>query len=266
MSVPVAMIPYTNMAPYRELGAPTGCHFVPLVPKASIDALLEGTVAAAAVPVGGLDRLGDTVASVGVYGIAAKGPSMSVLLFSRVPFEALRRPLTLQVTSETASSVKLLYLLLGRTVGFDKLPFLTAGERPADGELLIGDRALVRGQAARAGVSSGTVTDLSQKWLELHGLPFVFARWVVRRDAPEAIKTEIASWLETFRAQEARLVEKAVDPSARALGLPPAVVRHYFSVIRRSLDEEDLRGQREFIQAFDRHGRQPLFRRMSPRM
>ena len=94
MSVPVAMIPYTNMAPYRELGAPTGCHFVPLVPKASIDALLEGTVAAAAVPVGGLVRLGDTVASVGAYGIAAKGPSMSVLLFSRVPFEALRRPTT----------------------------------------------------------------------------------------------------------------------------------------------------------------------------
>ena len=83
MNIPVAMIPYANMAPYRQLGPPPGCHFVSLVPRKSIDALLSGAVAAAAVPVGGLARLGDAVETIGRFGIAAKGPCMSVLLFSR---------------------------------------------------------------------------------------------------------------------------------------------------------------------------------------
>ena len=95
MSAPVAMIPYANMAPYRQLGAPRDCNFVPLVPKASIGALIDGKVAAAAVPVGGLARLAGIVETVGRFGIAAKGASMSVLLFSRYPIEHMHEPKTL---------------------------------------------------------------------------------------------------------------------------------------------------------------------------
>ncbi|MGD8703366.1 MAG: hypothetical protein PVH26_13110, partial [Desulfosarcina sp.] len=80
MSAPVAMIPYANMAPYRQLGAPRDCHFVTLVPKASVDALVSGQVTAAAVPVGGMCRLAGIIETVGHFGIAAKGASMSVLL------------------------------------------------------------------------------------------------------------------------------------------------------------------------------------------
>ena len=92
MSTPVAMIPYTNMAPYRQLGPPAGSHFVSLVPRQSIDALRTGAVVAAAVPVGGLTLLGDSVETLGPFGIAARGPCMSVLLFSRLPFEAMTMP------------------------------------------------------------------------------------------------------------------------------------------------------------------------------
>ena len=259
MSIPVAMIPYTNMAPYRQLGAPAGCHFVSLVPKKSIDALLAGTVVAAAVPAGGLARLGDAVETVGRFGIAAKGPCMSVLFFSRIPFEAMQAPRTLRVTSETASSVRLLYLLMGKTFGFDQLPHLAAqGEKP-DGELLIGDRALIRGQAMQSDGEFSHVTDLSEKWLELNRLPFVFARWVVRKDAPSAVKTTIAQWLETFKEKEPTLVDKAVTPSAQVLGLPEDVVQRYFGVIRRCLDEEDIAGQQRFFQEIERVDRQPLF-------
>ena len=148
MSTPVAMIPYANMAPYRQLGPPENCHFVPQLPRESIRALKEGRVVAAAVPVGGLDRLSDCVETIGPFGIAARGASMSVLLFSRVPFAQMHAPRTLRLTSESATSVRLLYLLMGQTVGFDRLPRVTTEDSCPDGELLIGDRALVNGLAA----------------------------------------------------------------------------------------------------------------------
>ena len=259
MSVPVSMIPYANMAPYRQLGAPQGCHFVPQVPKESIRALMAGRVAAAAVPVGGLAALGQRVETVGRFGIAAKGPSMSVLLFSRYPFERMRAPRTLRLTGESATSVRLLYLLLGHTVGFDKLPHVTRANAAVDGELLIGDRALINGQTAGRGDQWPHATDLSQVWFERHQQPFVFARWVVRKDASARIKGAISDWLERFKEQEDELVAQAIPGSASRLQLGEEVLQRYFQVIRRSLNQEDLCGQQLFSRQFDQVGREPLF-------
>jgi predicted solute-binding protein len=259
MTAAVAMIPYTNMAPYRQLGEPDGCRFVPMVPRASIAALLSGEVAAAAVPVGGLSALVGAVETVGRFGIAADGDVMSVLLFSRVPFEAMHRPRTIRITGETASSVRLLYLLLGQCHGFDRLPHLAADNQVPDGELLIGDRALVRGQADGR-TQSIYVTDLSRRWRDTHGLPFVFARWVVRKDASGSVKAAVARWLDEFKAREASLVEQAVPAAAAAIDLYPDIVRRYFTVIRRCLDERDIRGQERFFKSMERLGRAPLFR------
>lgn len=258
MSTAVAMIPYANMAPYRMLGPPKGCRFVPLVPRASIAALLAGHVVAAAVPVGGLTALAGVVETVGRYGIAARGPCMSVLFFSRVPFAAMHAPRTVRITGESASSVRLLFLLLGHTHGFERLPRLAAnGQRP-DGELLIGDQALINGQGTLEDPWTD-VTDLSSLWFETQRLPFVFARWVVRSDAPEAVKLAIAQWLDTFKAREPDLVERALPLAAESLGLAPEVVRRYFQVIRRCLDDADIRGQERFCDRFARAARSPLF-------
>ena len=259
MSTPVAMIPYTNMAPYRQLGAPAGCHFVPLVPRQSVNALMEGAVAAAAVPVGGLAQLGDRVEMAGCCGIGARGVCMSVMLFSRFPFDALAAPRTLRITSETASSVRLLYLLLGEAVGFERLPLLAPQGAAPDAELLIGDRALIKGQDAATANEFPYVTDLSQRWLDTCGLPFVFARWVVRRDVPEAVKGAIGRWLDEFREREAQLVEQAVASSAERLNMAPGVIRQYFRVIRRCLDETDVAGQERFMREIAALRREPLF-------
>ena len=259
MTTPVAMIPYTNMAPYRQLGPPANCHFVPLAPKASIAALMAGQVAAAAVPVGGLARLADSVETVGCFGIAAKGASMSVLLFSRYPFDRMHAPRTVHLTEESASSVRLLYLLMGHTVGFNRLPRLAGADGTPDGELLIGDRALTRGARSAADQGASYVTDLSQLWYEIHRLPFVFARWVVRVDAPAAIRAAIAEWLHRFKADEPRLVARAVPGAASRLNLGPELVERYFGAIRRCLDDSDLDGQRLFVQQLEQFGRSPLF-------
>lgn len=256
MSAPIAMIPYANMAPYRQLGEPGGCHFVPLVPSASIDALIASTVDAAAVPVGGLARLSGLVEPVGQFGIAARGPSMSVLLFSQYPIEQMQAPRTLRLTTESATSVRLLYLLMGTTLGFERLPVLAADGQQPDAHLLIGDRALVENVSAKVWPYK---TDLSEAWFERHGLPFVFARWVVRKAASDAVKASIAAWLDRFKANEDELVARSIPDTAARLQLDDDVVRRYCQVIRRCLDDDDLNGQRLFMEDFQRFRRDPLF-------
>jgi chorismate dehydratase len=259
MTAAVAMIPYTNMAPYRQLDAPRGCRFVPLVPKASIGALLSGEVVAAAVPVGGLPALDGAVETVGRFGIAAAGESMSVLFFSRFPFEAMHDPRTIRITAESASSVRLLYLLLRHCHGVSKLPRISGDGRDPDGELLIGDSALVKGQMA-GDDQSLFITDLSRRWFDIYRLPFVFARWVVRKDASDVIKSAISDWLDEFKAREPSLVEQAVPEAAGALKIAPAIIRRYFRLIRRCLDETDIRGQQQFLRQIGEQGQTPLFR------
>lgn len=268
MSYPISMIPYANMAPYRMLGEPQSCHFVPLLPRDSIEALIQGRVLAAAVPVGGLFALGDLVEPLGPCGIAAKERSMSVLLYSRVPLDQLGPEHSLRLTTESASSVRLLYLLLGQKLGFDHLPRLAPdGGRP-DGELIIGNSALVWAWQLETcpGAPVGPrpselsfVTDLASEWWAQEELPFVFARWVVRRDAPQAAKSALLDWMDRFCSEEADLVAKAIPLTAREMCAPEAALARYFEVIRRRLDADDLAGQARFETLFLRYGREPLF-------
>lgn len=263
MSFPIAMIPYANMAPFQELGPPEKGEFVYCLPRESIQALKLGRVWAAAVPVGGLAALGDSVTPLGRYGIAVREQSISVLFFSDRPFNDFFGPLTLSLTGESASSVRLLYLLLGYRHGFNVMPKLEPWGSPSNGCLVIGDKAL---RWARAFEEKGAtqhgythVADLAALWHQHFGLPFVFARWVVRKDAPEEIKAALEHWLTIFEPLEAELIEKATPGVARDLDLPMDLVARYLKVIRRCLTEEDEIAQDRFRSELTQHAVEPLF-------
>lgn len=248
---PIAMIPYANMAPYEALGPPEGCRFVNCTPRNSIQALQRGAVWAAAVPVGGLDALNGVVTPLGLFGIAALREVMSVLFFSKGSLEAFQPDMTVRLTEESASSVRLLNLLMGHRFGFDRVPALAPPGRPADGELVIGDTALkwLSEWEGRGRVKSYRhVADLAQWWYRQHALPFVFARWVVRSDAPERVHQSLHQWLEIFAGQEPALIERSVSKVAGRLNLPQAYVRRYLKVIRRCLTQSDQAGQSLFQQ------------------
>ncbi len=269
MPWPVAMIPYTNMAPYRQLGPPAGSRFVRCVPSESVTALKTGRVLAAAVPVGGLAALEGVVEPLGPYGIAARERSMSVLLFSDRPFAQMYAPATVWLTGESESSVRLLYLLLGLRHGFDRLPLATPDPARASAELVIGDAALKRvlkdcrpavdGPLYACGPGRTFVTDLASEWFALQALPFVFARWVIRRDAPAAARQALSDWLELFGRREAELVAACTPDAAAHLGVDTPVITEYFRVIRRHLDDDDLAGQERFQAGLATHARRPLF-------
>ncbi|CAB5142326.1 hypothetical protein D3OALGB2SA_4301 [Olavius algarvensis associated proteobacterium Delta 3] len=252
MRQPIAMIPYTNMAPYRALGAPDGCCFVSCVPAQSVHAIKAGEVTTAAVPVGAMDYVAGEVEPLGPFGIGARERSMSVLFFSNRPFYEMGATSRIRVTEESASSVRLLFMLLESRNGPDHLPHIAGPRDSIDGELLIGDTALKKVNQLRDPHGYPYITDLASEWYRSRGLPIVFARWVVRKDAPSIIRSALDRWLGEFKKREHELVEHAVPPSAAQLGVPEHYIREYFRVIRRVLDKTDLAGQAAFFSELER--------------
>ena len=116
------------------------------------------------------------------HSISSCGPVQSVLLFSPLPLEELGS-LPIDLTSESATSINLLKLLLAEFLGKDPRccrPAAQAAEEIAaqgGSVLMIGDRALRTAQQLRGRTQ---IYDLGELWWRFTGLPFVFALWIVR--------------------------------------------------------------------------------------
>ena len=125
--------------------------------------------------------------------ISAVGPVKSVLLFSRFPLEELNNR-TIGLTTESETSVNLLRILLARNYGFsnvfERTPLpLPEALKTFRALLLIGDAALREGMRS----SELFVYDLGELWHRFTGLPFVFALWMVTREAAEKKHEEVKS-------------------------------------------------------------------------
>lgn len=246
------MIPYSNMAPFRASPLPPNCIFKDAVPSKSIDLLKKGKILAAAAPVGALPEISDIVEYAGNYGIGAKGRVESVLLFSSIPFNEYSKDKKIEITSHTATSVKLLYLLLGYENGFDKIPEFIKDQRLPDGELLIGDKALIRKHDNVQSVKNNYIYDLSSLWHEKMNLPFVFARWVVRQDAPKEFKEALNSWLSKIKNNEESLIRQCAPLEAKRLNIDTAAMEKYLKGMKRVISPLYIEGQTTFLQELER--------------
>lgn len=125
--------------------------------------------------------------------ISADGPVKSVLLFSRLPIEELDNQ-AIALTTESDTSVNLLRIILARQYGFANLFHSTTlplreALKQYSALLLIGDAALRERMANR----DLFVYDLGELWLGFTGLPFVFALWMVTREAVRRSRDEVQS-------------------------------------------------------------------------
>jgi chorismate dehydratase len=122
--------------------------------------------------------------------ISSIGAVASVLLFSRVPVEKLDGR-KIMLSSESATSVNLLKILLGRRFGSScTYEVARQGASVVDGDasalLLIGDSAL----RASLGKPDLFVYDLGDLWYSWTGLPFVFALWLCRNEVAETAELQ----------------------------------------------------------------------------
>jgi len=176
-------------------------------------------------------------------GIACHGPVRSILLISARPAGEIRR---LAVDSSSRTSVQLARVLLARRFGVEPEftphpPDLDAMLRIADAALIIGDPAL-RIDPARLPYH---VYDLGQEWMEMTGLPFVFAVWAGRSSVitPDVVE----AFQQSCRYGRERIEEIVVAESGRR-ELAPDLVREYLTRhIVHELGPRDREGMERFL-------------------
>ncbi len=183
-------------------------------------------------------------------GIASRGPVESVAMFTSRPIAEIGR-IALDTSSRT--SANLLRLLCA--AWFEIEPTFTPAEpdldamlRENDAALLIGDPALFADPIA-SGVEK---VDLGQTWLEMTGLPFVWAFWSGRGDAADARVSR------ALRATRDRGLANVTDIARReapgAAGRQALIVRYLSETIAYDLDGPFETGLRTYYALLAEHG------------
>ncbi len=186
--VSVAAVSYLNTIPFLYgirhsdklsvrllLSPPSGCTHAFESHEADI----------ALIPVGGLGRLSekdfDIVTS---WCIGADGPVRTVVMVSDSPLKEIRR---VWLDPHSMTSVRLARVLAEKhwkiAPQFADIKDYTELDNAAEGDafVLIGDKVFdVEGRFSHT-------WDLSEEWLAMTGLPFVFAVWVARKTVPEEV-------------------------------------------------------------------------------
>lgn len=245
----LVITPYLNSRAFVHHGAPRGCRLQALAPKLAVPAIIHGDALAAIVPVAALGMLAGYADLLGSYGIACPGPARSVLLLSRQPFAEIDAGTRIALSADSMSSVRLLFLLLRARSPSAGMPRIVPADGPVDAELVIGDAALKRGASS----AYPYVVDLATAWQARHGLPMVFARWVIQNDATAARRAELCAWLDDFAAtQDSLYARTALVDHARA-DLDAHTALHYLAGIRIALGDAELRGQQRYEEELARY-------------
>jgi chorismate dehydratase len=193
--------------------------------------------------------------------ITCDGPVHSVALFSRRPVEELSDS-TVLLTASSRTSVLLLELLCRHCWGIAPRVATVRAEAtdleglaglPHEAVLVIGDAALL----LTARQAYPIKMDLGAEWRAWTGLPFVFAVWAARREAPSApVRAVHSRLLESREWGLAHLDELAAD-AARRTGVAEPVCRAYLDDLDYALSYRHLAGLTDFFRRLAQDGLVP---------
>ena len=241
----LGVVSYTNVAPLHWGLTPwEGVRFVRGVPTALNRQLLTGDIDLTLVSSVEFLRHRHELVALPDFSISTLGPVYSVMLFHWEPWEALSGK-RVALTTDSATSVKLLEVLLHASHLTPEVvpmkPDLDAMLIACDAALLIGDSALKEAVARREVEGRQPfVTDLGRAWYDLTRLPFTFAVWAARRDAPPSKR--LVAELRAARERGLGHLAAVADVEAEKLALSPTVVRRYLGNFRYYLEPPDRDG------------------------
>ncbi|WP_240347915.1 menaquinone biosynthetic enzyme MqnA/MqnD family protein [Longitalea arenae] len=187
--IKVGIVNYLNTKPliYGIQRAPVADKIVLIedYPANVAKMLVEGTIDAGLVPVAVIPRL-KTHHIITDYCIGCTGPVASVAIFSEVPITKIEKIL---LDYQSRTSVALAKVLLRKYWKItpelvDTRSDYRASINGTTAGVVIGDRALEQRKV------SPYIYDLGEAWIEMTGLPFVFAAWVSNKALPEDFITE----------------------------------------------------------------------------
>jgi aminodeoxyfutalosine synthase len=179
--------------------------------------------------------------------IATRDQVKSVMLFSNHGWRDLDGKL-IGITDETATSVRLLQVLLEKKYGvkatFERLHAGVNDYSSYDAVLLIGDEALHRNKYGLAGFE--LVFDLAKEWYDWQKLPFVFAVWAVAKSLSPQTKSELGDIIEhSLSGSEGHYAEIG-ELHGKEIGLSRAEVEEYLTGFNYRLGERERQAMQEF--------------------
>jgi chorismate dehydratase len=267
----LGIIKYTNVAPLlhsleHEL-SDQNIDWVRGVPTEINTALLEGRVDLANISAFEFIQNADRLRALPDFSISVLGPVYSVSLFHTVPWQALEGA-KIAVTTDSATSTNLLRTLLkldGINATLEpQAPNLETLLETYPAVLLIGDGALSEWYRLCGPISetvqmfrlpnsgqfsSGQrvmVTDLAESWYARTGMPFVFAVWAARTDAPPPKELVLA--MRRARRHGIGHLGEIAKLEAQRLQLPERIVQHYLWNFRYHLEAPDRAGLTKFAE------------------
>ncbi|MFQ5512115.1 MAG: menaquinone biosynthetic enzyme MqnA/MqnD family protein [Candidatus Krumholzibacteriia bacterium] len=251
MSIRLGRIPYLNSEVFYQDFPLDLVEVTDYVPSALSRAARRGEVDIGPVPTVTGFELEDQFMPFRNFGIAVRGKARSVLLFSRRPVEELQGS-RIGITGESATSVRLLKVLLTRHYGVIPERYVSTKEVQSDAVLLIGDAALNN----RKGLPSyPRVYDLAEMWEQWTGLPFVFARWIVRKDLNQQALDFLGELLSKSLERGMQRIDQIAAKRAD-LSMTVEEVREYlhgFTYILGDKEDEAIELFRTYLEAYD-HG------------
>ncbi|MBI4688525.1 MAG: menaquinone biosynthesis protein [Nitrospirae bacterium] len=195
----VGEIPYANLFPiyYYLKGKCSGYKFIRGVPSELNRKLRNGHIDVSSSSSIEYLRHKEKYEIIPDSSISASGPVGSIYLFSKLPLDKLEGR-TIAVSSDSDTSVVLLKIILGSFYS-QKCRFVKTDNSNINkmlsshvAALLIGDKAMKakkivtryeRRETSKKSPSLPFVYDLGEVWFKYTGLPFVFALWIVRKNA-----------------------------------------------------------------------------------
>jgi chorismate dehydratase len=176
MALKVGRIPYVSCEPFYFAMASRGMALHDVVPSAVAGAAARGEIDAAPLPLADCFCLDEQFRLLSGFCVATIRKAGSVMLHSKQPIQELTGA-RIGVPGEAATSFRLLQVVLALKYHVQPAIYVPL-EDPSDAFLLMGNEGLRQ----RHGVLDYPHTyDLGVEWHQWTGLPFVFARWIVRK-------------------------------------------------------------------------------------
>jgi chorismate dehydratase len=233
----ISAISYLNTAPlmwdfeHTEADADNNFDISYTIPSACAEALRAGTADIGIIPAAAYATVPDLVIIPDVA-IAAQRAVRSILVVSKVPVcEWGKQVRTVALDTSSMTSVALTKVLFAKWLGGERdympmAPNLDAMLSACDAALLIGDPAL---QVDRTRYFT---LDLAEEWVARTGKSFVFAFWVIRKQAHAGRKS--AEIVEAFKKSRdhglsPKNLEAIAQEWAPRLDLTVEVVRAYLT-------------------------------------
>lgn len=177
MSLTVGRIPYMSCEPFYFAMERRGIVVREIVPSAMAGAALRGEIDAGPLPLTDCFHLDGQFRFLSGFCVATIRKTGGVLLHSKHPIQALTG-VRIGVPGEAATSFRLLQVVLALKHQVSSAVYVPR-EDPCEAFLTLGNEGLRQ----RHGVRGYPHTyDLGEEWAQWTGLPFVFNRWIVRRD------------------------------------------------------------------------------------